>query len=338
MSLQPNASLELTSTGNSPRRFNTGFTLVELLVVLAIIGILVALLLPAIQMARESARRLHCSNNLKQIGLALLQFESSERHLPAAGDHGTIPEADMGGRGYFHCGWGVNVGKWATHILPYLEEKAAYDRLDFEIVWQTSHDGNVEVLQMEMPFYQCPSDPYTGLTQVEDFLTERHRSRLIHYFAVAGPMRHSDPFFEESRKCNGHDCCPHLGPFYNDSNTRLRQITDGLSKTAFISEVWGRYTRNHDSGDTSRGIGWHNQTYYVATPNVRIECPNGNDKCAHLWDPNSFHPSGIHAVFGDGSVHFNANDIDLNVFQARATIDGDDNLEERIRQKLLKGW
>ena len=314
------------------------FTIVELLVVIAIIGLLVALLLPAGQAAREAARRVHCRNQLKQIGLALLQFEDANEHLPAAGDHGTGPHADMGGRGYFHCGWGVNVGNWATHILPYLEQQNAYDQLNFNIDWQMHDAGNVAVLQMEMPWYQCPSDPYHGLTRVEDFLTEQHRSRIMHYFAVAGPFRHSDPFFEPQRKCNGHDCCPHLGAFYNDSNTRLKQITDGLSRTAFVSEVWARHAPDHDSEKTSRGIGWHNQTYYVDQPNVRVECPGGDEECARTWNPNSFHPGGIHVLFGDAGVRFAANDIDLSVFQSMATIDGDDNLIQRIRDKLAQGW
>ena len=199
-------------------------------------------------------------------------------------------------------------------------------------------DGNVQVLQMPMPFYQCPSDPYTGLTRVEDFLTERHRSRVLHYFAVAGPFRHSEPFFEPGVMCNGHDCCPHLGAFWNDSNTRLRQIKDGLSKTSFVSEVWGRKAPNHDSGETSRGIGWHNQTYYDFQPNYRQECPNGRLKCAEMHRPNSFHPSGVQAAFGDGSVHFFSNDIELVILQAFATIDGDTSLLDRLRRRLAKGW
>lgn len=322
-------------------KFRSAFTLVELLVVIAIIGILVALLLPAVQSARESARRLTCSNHLKQIGLGLLLFESAKGHLPAAEDHGTGSAANMGGQGFYHCGWGVNVGKWATHIFPYMEQQPAYDLLNFDIEWQTRDDGNVSVLQMEMPFYQCPSDPYRGLTRVEDFLTERHRSRIMHYYAVAGAFRHSDPFYDPGVMCNGHDCCQHLGTFYNDSNTRLRKIRDGLSKTSFVSEVWGRKARNHDSGEPSRGIGWHNQTYYDILPNVRIRCPNTDSdslQCAEPHRPNSFHPAGVDAVFGDGSVHLIPNEIDMKIYQGYATINGDDNLDERLRELLSKGW
>jgi prepilin-type N-terminal cleavage/methylation domain-containing protein len=314
------------------------FTIVELLVVIAIIGVLIALLLPAVQSAREAARRAKCNNNLKQIGLALLQYEITYKRLPAAGDHGVIPESDIGGNGFFHCGWGVNVGNWATHILPFIEQQPAYDRLDFEVVWQMTDDGNVSVLQMEMPWYQCPSDPYHGLTRVESFLTSKHPSRLMHYFAVAGPFRNNAPFNEPTARCNSSDCCPNLGPFYNDSSVRFRQITDGMSKTAMVSEVWGRHAPHHDSNRTSRGIGWHNQTYYVASPNVRIECPNGDLACAETWNPNSFHSGGIYVVYGDGGTRFIADQIEFDLFQALATINGDEGLLEQLREKLSRGW
>ena len=338
--LTPSVRMRGMSSRALNRAYRPGqaaFTLVELLVVIAIIGVLVALLLPAVQSAREAARRATCKNRLKQIGLALAQFEATRGHLPAAGDHGIEPEADMGGRGFYHCGWGLFAGNWGTHILPHLEQQAAYDRIDFRFKWSRKDPATRSVLQMEMPFYQCPSDPYHGLTRVEDFLTDEHRSRIMHYFAVAGPMRHSEPFFEEGRRCNGHDCCPHLGPFYNDSNTRFAQITDGLSHTALISEVWGRSTPDHSVG-TSRGIGWHNQTYIEVQPNRRRDCDLGPQRCAVMHHPNSFHPGGIHMGMGDASARFVADDVDLTVFQAFATIDGDDDLINRIREKLAKGW
>lgn len=320
---------------SSPRN---AFTLVELLVVIAIIGILVALLLPAVQLAREAANKISCSNRIKQIGLALLQFESSNRHLPAAGDHGLREQSDMGGGGNYHCGWGVNVGNWATHILPYMEQKAAYDKLNFDQVWQMMDDGNVEVLQMEMPFYQCPSDPYNGLTIAEPHQSEQHRSRLMNYFAVAGPLKGGEPFSDSDAPCNNSDCCIHLGPFYNDSNTRLKEFRDGLSKTSMVSEVWGRDTAEHIPDQTSRGIGWHNQTYYAELPNFRFECERSHQDCAYMWFPNSFHPGGINAVFGDGSVHFISNDVSPSIFSGFATLDGDDRLVERLRERFRRGW
>ena len=116
------------------RRFRFGFTLVELLVVIAIIGILVSLLLPAVQSAREAARRMECSNNLKQIGLALHNFQTANKEEFPVGAPGT------GGH-----------GMW-THMLPYLEQQNIYDNCEFD-----GSAGNDPMLYTLIDFYVCPS-------------------------------------------------------------------------------------------------------------------------------------------------------------------------------------
>ena len=96
--------------------------MVELLVVIAIIGILVALLLPAVQSARESARRTACVSNLRQIGLAALNFESANGHLPTGEVHGEGIDwaPDEAKTGFGHCGWYENIGGWTSDLMPYL--------------------------------------------------------------------------------------------------------------------------------------------------------------------------------------------------------------------------
>ncbi len=126
-------------------RLRRGFTLVELLVVIAIIGILVGLLLPAVQQAREAARRMQCSNNLKQLGLAMHNYESTYKKFP-------------GGVGPWGCCWGT----WQVRILPYIEQNAAY------AIYQNlggadpqprySHANNRPVVSMRIPILTCPSD------------------------------------------------------------------------------------------------------------------------------------------------------------------------------------
>src|SRR5262245_15791655 len=121
------------------------FTLVELLVVIAIIGILVALLLPAVQSAREAARRMQCGNNLKQLGLALLNYESSRGVFPF-GCGGT-----SGGARY------AQTGTWAAFILPQLEQQNLFDTFDFKR--HMNDPANQKAVSTIVPGFICPSDP-----------------------------------------------------------------------------------------------------------------------------------------------------------------------------------
>ena len=137
------------SSGGTDRsmrqRAGRGFTLVELLVVITIIGILIALLLPAVQAAREAARRTQCTNSLKELGLGLLNYESQHRVFPPAEIHGGTwmdnyrnpyrsnpPCASEKPQGYQHCDWQGQIGMWCNLIFPMIDQQAAYDKLDFE--------------------------------------------------------------------------------------------------------------------------------------------------------------------------------------------------------------
>ena len=130
------------------RRSLDAFTLVELLVVIAIIGVLIALLLPAIQAAREAARRTQCSNNLRQLGLAVLNYESSNGNLPAGG----VTEGPC-------CGTksGIN---WAISILPFMEHQTLYDRYDRTKFNEDPENAAVREAQVEG--HTCPSDEGVG--------------------------------------------------------------------------------------------------------------------------------------------------------------------------------
>jgi prepilin-type N-terminal cleavage/methylation domain-containing protein len=256
------------------RRFS-GFTLVELLVVIAIIGILIALLLPAVQAARESARRMQCQTNLKQIGLAVHNYNETHDVLPLS----------------YGIGPGGNEWGGLTYILPFLEEKSRYDRL--------APDGRGRptiaaqpLLSQPIPAYLCPSD--NGLTTNPN----------------QGNLGKSDYVMSEAVFPHPHDQVAGL-PFHPfGTPIKMAQITDGLSNTIAVGEralgetpfrsygaVWaGRIGTN--SGGMARGAWPPNTPWFT-----------GIDPCTRSsW--TSYHPGGLNVVLCDASVRFLTETID----------------------------
>ncbi|HTN75519.1 MAG TPA: DUF1559 domain-containing protein [Pirellulaceae bacterium] len=306
----------------NPRR--SAFTLVELLVVIAIIGILVALLLPAVQAAREAARRMQCQNNLKQMGLAMLNYESTNRVFPTGEVHGgswnTGYTAGSSGSPPNHCEWDGQIGIWSNLIFPQLELQNVYDLIDFKLRKQYTSTANQTALQMSLPIYFCPSDPYRGLTT--DWGSAQNKSRIMHYYAVSGEDEGSTAAHDDGSVTYSH-CNKHNGMFYNDSHVEMSDVRDGTSNTAMICETWGRSYVNHQvpatvpagmpSAESSRGMNLHNVAYFNYTPNSNRTNP---------WKANSFHTGGVFTTFVDGSVHFISDTIDLPTFRALSTIRG----------------
>jgi prepilin-type N-terminal cleavage/methylation domain-containing protein/prepilin-type processing-associated H-X9-DG protein len=200
---------------SAPRRaFSRGFTLVELLVVIAIIGILVALLLPAIQAAREAARRSQCSNNLKNIGLALLNHADTRKRLPAATQFRPgkpFPEP-VNGPG----------GTWVVQILPYIEEQALYDRFDHK--QPSNHANNARVVGVPLTWLICPSDseiPPNGLFPTD----EKQDGATTNPNPGSGAMLVMGLWYPVSAGPTSFDGCP----FCPNRNTGLNWCCQGAS-------------------------------------------------------------------------------------------------------------
>ena len=185
---------------NSIRHRPRGLTLIELLVVISIIGVLIGLLLPAVQSSREAARRSSCQNNLKQIGLALAGYESAYGHFPA----GYLNEDDT-------AGWG-----WGALVLPYMEQSPIYDAMK---VSTADFDGvPTPYTQNLILSYTCPSDVGPSIN------VDRGGHAKSNYAGVAG----SDELEEWDQVGNGM--------FFINSNIRLTEVTDGLSQTFAVGE------------------------------------------------------------------------------------------------------
>ena len=318
----------VTFLKTSPR----GFTLVELLVVIAIIGILISLLLPAVQAAREAARRAHCINNLKQLGIAVLNYEDTHGRCPPGADY-SLPwkrKHDECNQDLRKCkvnikadaAYGRNGASWMVFILPFIEQQQFYDAWDFT----RSVAHNEVVARSDISNFYCPtrrvgvrsSDIENGLMLLgwdrggtdyggcmgggNGFLDCNPGSS-----ACSPPCDH---YIHVIRTVGGGNVTPlDLGIFAMDEGRRLSDITDGTSKTIATGEVQRLY--NHTFTNCSRisDDGWAvggNATIFdtdadlIADDGLRSSGINSG----HFQKPGSDHPGGAHLGMADGSVHF----------------------------------
>jgi prepilin-type N-terminal cleavage/methylation domain-containing protein len=273
-----------------PRR-RSGFTLIELLVALSVIGILIALLIPAVQAAREAARRIQCTNNLKQLGLAVTGYESVSGCLPP----GSLPRASCCSNEDFSV---------FVRLLPYLEQQALYNITNFSRTSFTPQNSTVS--STAIPALWCPSDygvttPWSNGPNFQIWGTS--------YSAVTGPWEWDEiiliPGSGDLLPPGEAPLIAQLGLIYPLSSVRLAQVTDGLSNTLLFSETdystW--------NGCWTYGDGYDTLVSTMAPPNV-----NGPVSVQLLgWNQLtacSLHPGGVNATFGDDSVKFVQNSID----------------------------
>lgn len=311
------------SLNRGRKSVRTGFTLVELLVVIAIIGVMVGLLLPAVQSAREAARRMQCSNHLKQMGLALHNYESTYKMFPPG-----------------RTAQGISIH---AAILPFLEQAAAAQLVDPTVAW--NHVNNTAATKAFIPSFNCPSDAQSPLPMGWAGTTYRANQGSGILWGLP-PTNPADPNFGMPEP---------NGVFYLTKQLAFRDILDGTSHTAAFSE--------HNQGDFSNAIsspsdtfwpqtnphtadeayqqceaidvtdlmyqrvsdigapwvyGYHSTTVYmhVAPPNRR-SCmyPPGRISTT----ANSNHVGGVLVCRCDGSVVFVSENVNLDIWRAAGT-------------------
>ena len=313
-----------------------GFSLVELLVVIAIIGVLVGLLIPAIQSSRMAASRTACANNLRQLGVAAHNYVSANDFFPSGSVAKEFPADPQHAWTFF---------RWSAlaQLTPYLENTAAYNALDLSVPLYGSNfevrPENTEAVKIFVAEFLCPADEVRRVT--EEFAPTSYAA-CTGSGAGGGTPRDTD------------------GVFFVNSRTRMAQITDGTSRTALMSEsiLGDPRPANHDpqteykfaflaplsealcngtvqwNVSDPRGFAWVNGEYRCALYNHRMTPNSSTPDCmgvqiggdaktrytAYGWRAaRSRHTGGVNVLMADTALRFVADEVEPNVWQALAT-------------------
>ncbi len=334
----------------SRTRLRSAFTLIELLVVIAIIAVLIALLLPAVQAAREAARRAQCVNNLKQIGLAVHNYESS---------NGSFPPGEKG------CCWGT----WCVFVLPFMEGTALANSYNFygsnnpsggaaDGYMRYAGAANTTVAYSQVKTFMCPTDPSAGRARAGN--QTRYHNYVVNYgntdqaqtgaytiplpsnpavqvrFSGAAPFTDmGSPFIDDTGYAVGFATLP---------PAKISTITDGTSNTLMASEA--RIANPADDNDLRGYTWWGPGTSFngILTPNSTYPDMMGNGGCSQQSPPcngssitppgaqypvvylgaRSWHAGGVNAVMCDGSVKFFKNTINPTTWLGVSTPNGNE--------------
>ena len=348
--------------GAAPGR--SGFTLIELLVVIAIIAMLIALLLPAVQQAREAARRTQCRNHLKQLGLALHNYEGSFGLFPPSCILNPYRSGTIDGISFPDT---IRVGApgfgWGVCLLPYIDQGPLYNRFNFNsAVWAID---NKVAAATPVPAFLCPSatggssgfnvqSPIAsggGAGNSGANMSRSDGSPIFfahsHYVTNAGI---NQPWGRDPAYCYDFDIPEPLpsglkaiidGPFYPNSHTRIRDVTDGLTNTIFLGERSSYLSHNtwvgvvpgagviprmdirpwpSENNAATDLVGSHSGPDVHDHPQTIIHTPN--NPFGHTDEMWGEHDAGCHVLLGDGSVRYYSTFVDGWVWVALCTRNG----------------
>jgi prepilin-type N-terminal cleavage/methylation domain-containing protein/prepilin-type processing-associated H-X9-DG protein len=288
----------------------TAFTLIELLVVIAIVAVLIGLLLPAVQKLREAANRMKCSDNLKQLGLALHSFENTRGKFPPGNVQGPLLEADVSEP--------VTHG-WAPYILPFIELQQLWNLYHWDV--QLYDPPNQPVATTKLKLFQCPSAPEQ----------DRFMTFAVYSWGGMGACGDYAPAFRVDPVLVQQGWIPQPGDISGalepNHMTRVSEITDGTSSTILLTEVAGR-PRQWRAGQPGpdqiiSGGPWDGYHTGISLQGSGFDGTTQPGPCAinctNAHEVYSFHPGGANALFADGSVHFLNAQITLPVLAALVT-------------------
>ncbi len=324
----------MQKNANKLHKKPSGFTLVELLVVIAIIGILASLLLPAIQQAREAARRMSCSSNVRQLVVALNNYEGTFKKLPA--------------------GWTTHGAFWSASILPQIEQRSLFDTILFEESgpgrnWDDPTGPNYAACQTNIEIFRCPSMPNP---RRRDYNNIVNRAQSAYRGVGSSRVASDDTSSVPAPNPNGLLSFERReldGVLYGCSETTFSAILDGLSNTVFIGEsrtepdfskdgqgmdFWAIGGPQVDPCQCDGGTAGSEFSETVGSMypklNLRVLSPTASGYLMEVAF-GSFHFGGATMGFGDGSVTFMNNEIDIDIYRALGTREGGEvaNVETR---------
>lgn len=336
------------------RHFNrSGFSLIELLIVIGIIGMLVQLALPAVEMARESARRVHCLNNLRQLGVASQLHIDSQGHFPSGGwTHVWVGDPD---RGFSE----KQPGGWCYNLLPFIEEEPLRSLPSLAQSENERLELTRQMYETPVAAYFCPSRrlvrPYP-FTRKDTLINSNNPSYAgrTDYAANMGSRTPTDQrargpktLVEADLWVKGSDpltswvATKHDGLVHQRSTVAVRQVTDGLSKTFLFGEKFlspDQYKTGKANGD-DHGIfsGFDRDTSRSTNrlhPPMRDKVvpefwlPVGDSAQVTDWNFGGAHPPGVNFVMGDGSARLFSYDIDINAYSALGTRNGEEVMSD----------